>query len=259
MPNQVLTIDLIKPSSDLAAKPAIRSILDKGQNVTILAKNLTKSLPEIKHLGELPIYGVRSLKNGGSVVYTPSIYRTSKGIEVCIPDLNASVTDVLQVSLISLAENNVYCLLTDGKINLKCNLSIDLDGFYRFQRLNGLSEETFTLETIPSEISELIKERPILELPLSNLELNKTYEIISKDGYSKQFETPLIGLKSEDGKIYQNVITNADLRKYGDIGQMFQIVLIETITKDKKNKKGKETINKYHIKWLDASLDLDMD
>jgi len=254
--SKIPTIDLIKPSSDLAAKPAIRSLLDKGQNVTILAKNLAKSLPELKHLEDLPIYGIRQLKNGGTVPYMPSVYRTSKGLEICIPDLNASVTNVLTLSSICLSENDVHCILTDGKINLKCNLSLDLDGLNRLKSLKALSSDTFKSEDIPENVAELIKERPILELPLSNLELEKTYEVISHDGHSKQFSTPLISVKSEDGQVYQNIITNSDLRKYGEIGALFQIVLVETL-KVKKDKKTEEQ-KKYHIKWLDASLEIDM-
>jgi len=255
--SKIPTIDLIKPSSDLAAKPAIRSLLDKGQNVTILAKNLAKSLPELKHLEDLPIYGIRQLKNGVTVPYMPSVYRTSKGLEVCIPDLNASVTNVLTFSSICLSENDLHCVLTDGKVNLKCNLSLDLDGLNRLKQMKGLSGETFTLETIPNEVSELIKERPILELPLSNLELNKTYEVISHDGVTKEHSTPLISVKSEDGQVYENIITNSDLRKYGDLGAQFQIALVETL-KVKKDGKKTEEQKKYHIKWLDASLEIDM-
>jgi hypothetical protein len=259
MGNQTnIVIDLIKPSSDLAAKPAIRKILDKGQNVILLAKNLAKSLPELKHLGDLPIYGVRLSKNGGTVTYMPSLYRTSKGLEVCIPDLNASVTNILSLVEINLADNNIYCILTDGKINLKCNLSLDIDGLSRLKSLKALSKETFKAEDVPDNVAELIKERPALELPLDNLTLNTTYEIISNDGYSKKFQTPLISVKSEDGQLLQNVITNSDLRKYGDIGALFQIVLAETITIEKiiNGKKIKETVKKFHIKWLDASLEL---
>jgi hypothetical protein len=262
MPNQTTTtIDLIKPSSDLAAKPAIRSMLDKGQNVTILAKNLAKSLPELKHLGELPIYGVRCLKSGASIVYTPSVYRTSEGLKVCVPDLNASITDVLSLVEISLAENDIFCILTDGKINLKCSLSLDIDALNRLKSLKALSSETFKAEDIPENVAELIKERPSLELTLDNLKQNITYEIISHDGYSKKFETPLISVKAENGDILQNVITNSDLRKYGEIGALFQIVLVENLSIEKtiNGKKTKEAVKKYHIKWLDASLDLDLD
>lgn len=255
MANQTKIIDLIKPSSDIQANPKIQSMLEKG-NVTILAKNLVKSLPELKPLGDLPVYGIRKLKDGGTVCYTPSLYRTSNGLKVCLPDLNASETNLLTLVSICLSENDAHCILTDGKINLKCNLGIELDGLNRLKGMKSIHSETFNADDIPENVASIIRERPILELPLSNLDLNKTYEIISHDGHSKKYETPLIGLLAEDGTELHNVITNADLRRYGTIGASFKITLIEDV-KVKKDKKN-EIMKKYHISWSDASIDLDL-
>ena len=220
----------------------------KKQKTLIKACNLAEKIPTLKSLGDLPLISIAMNKSGNLQALTICLYRDGEKAVFCLPDLNATVTDLLILESFKTGKLG-FCIATnrDKTIRLKCAIAnseshlIELE-FQDESDIEGIAKNL--------DISYL-KERPILEIPLKSLEINKVYTATKIGSFSKQFKTPLIDLEDESGNQFFNVITNSFLARYADeIGKKFKIISIVEETQKVKGKTQK--ITKVNILPLDG-------
>lgn len=220
----------------------------KKQKTLIKASNICNKIPSLKSLENLPLISFFLNKNGNLQALTICLYRDGQKAVFCLPDLNATVTDELILESFKTGKQG-YAIATnrDKSIRLKTAISNSLEHLSSLEFEDRLGYEG-KIENL--DVSYL-KERPILEIPLKSLEINKVYTVTKIGSFSKQFKTPLIDVKDESGNEFYNIITNSFLARYSDeIGKKFKITSIVEETQKVKGKTQK--ITKVNVLPLDG-------
>ena len=224
----------------------------KKQKTLIKASNICNKIPSLKSLGDLPLISIAMNKQANLQSLIVCLYRDGQKAVFCLPDLNATVTDELILESFKTGKQG-YAIATnrDKSIRLKCAISNSLEHLSELEFEDRLGYEG-TIENL--DVSYL-KERPILEIPLKSLEINKVYTVTKIGSFSKQFKTPLIDVKDELGNEFFNIITNSFLARYSDeIGKKFKITSIVEETQKVKGKTQKITkVNVLPLDGLDFS------
>ena len=221
----------------------------KKQKTLIKASNLSNKIPSLKSLGDdLPLISIAMNKSGNLQALTICLYRDGQKAVFCLPDLNATVTDLLILESFKTGKQG-YCIATnqDKSIRLKCAIANSENHLIELE-----FEDKLGYEGIGEKLDiSWLKERPILEIPLKSLEINTVYTVTKIGSFSKQFKTPLIDLENESGNRFFNVITNSFLARYAEIGKKFKIVSI--VEETQKNNNGKtQKITKVNVLPLDG-------
>lgn len=220
----------------------------KKQRVTIKSSKLAEKIPSLKSLENLPLISFFLNKNGSLQALTICLYRDNQKAVFCLPDVNATVTDELFLESFKTGKQG-FAIATnrDKSILLKTAISNSLEHLSELEFEDRLGIEG-TVENL--DVSYL-KERPILEIPLKSLEINKVYTVTKIGSFSKQFKTPLIDVRDQSGNEIFNVITNSFLARYSDeIEKKFKITSIVEETQKVKGKTQK--ITKVNILPLDG-------
>lgn len=247
-------IDLVKFSSSILDNPTIQEKLSQNIPVILTGKNLLGKLPDLKPLENLSLLQVKKSKNGLPMVLVPNIYLENKKLVVCLPDLNASITDDLVIQNLNIVHNDSYAIVSNKENSVFLKINIGLNSVAVTQ---CLIDETIGLVDIKDflldEYLYLFKQRPIIELPLSVLDLHTDYQILTLgDNSSKEYDTPLMAVKNvKTGKVFENVLTNADINRNGEVNSIFQIINSQEFKTTKKQGKKEVTSlqTKYFIKW----------
>ena len=244
-------IDLQEISQKLLNNPAIIESAKK-QKTLIKASNICNKIPSLKSLGDLPLISIGLNRQGNLQALTICLYQEDKKAVFCLPDLNASVTDLLSLESFKTGKQG-FAIATnrDKSIRLKIAISNSLGHLAELE-----FEDKLGIEGIAKNLDlSWLKERPILEIPLKSLEQNIVYSITRIGHFSKQFKTPLIDVKDESGNQFFNVITNSFLARYADeIGKKFKITSIVEETQKIKGKTQKITkVNVLPLDGLDFS------
>ena len=216
----------------------IVSQLEKGDKV-ITAKDLASKIPSLSSLGNMPLIQLRSNEKENTYLI-PSIYQKDGQCVITLPDINASITEDFEICEWQAGDVN-RAIIRSKKYDVALNAAII---FTRYILETIQVEHNNRLEGVGSETLEYrwLKPAPEIELPLRSLPIDTVFTILGEsDRRSKQYNTQLLNLKDNKGKVYKNVITNADLRHlYADGCQQFKIIAVETVNvEDRKNKKGK--------------------
>ncbi len=244
-------IDLSEIAQKLVNNPTIIETAKK-QRVTIKGFKLAEKIPSLKSLENLPLISFFLNKNGSLQALTICLYRDGQKPVFCLPDLNATVTDLLFLESFKTGKQG-YAIATnrDKTIRLKTAISNSLEHLAELE-----FEDKLAIEGIAEKLDiSWLKERPILEIPLKSLEQNIVYSITRIGHFSKQFKTPLIDVKDESGNEFFNIITNSFLARYSDeIGKKFKITSIVEETQKVKGKTQKITkVNVLPLNGLDFS------
>lgn len=224
------TIDLHEIALKLQANNAIAKNINSS-GVVFTAAKLSKVLPELKPLANMPLISLQKDKDGSNIYSIPTLYRDENDFVVCLPNLNRSVTPELKVKSWQVGDVSSCLLSTDDDIILKCAIACTKDFLDDVRsefggQLEG--EGTDTLNPL------WIKQKPEVELPLRTLPIGIAFEVIETGARSRKYSTPMINLKNSSGSEYHNVITNSALRNLIDSGcKEFMIKEIVEVTKDK--------------------------
>ena len=240
-------IDLSAIAQKLLNNPMIIESAKK-QKILIKPSNICNDVPSLKILGDLPLISVGLNKQGNLQALTICLYRDNQKAVFCLPNLNATVTDQLILESFKTGKQG-YAIATnrDKTIFLKTAISNSLDHLAELE-----FEDQLGYEGIAEKLDiSWLKERPILEIPLKSLQINKVYTVTKIGSFSKQFKTPLIDVKDKLGNEFFNVITNSFLARYSDeIGKKFKIISIVEETQKVKGKTQK--ITKVNVLPLDG-------
>ena len=240
-------IDLSAIAQKLLNNPMIIESAKK-QKILIKPSNICNDVPSLKILGDLPLISVGLNKQGNLQALTICLYRDNQKAVFCLPNLNATVTDQLILESFKTGKQG-YAIATnrDKTILLKTAISNSLDHLAELE-----FEDQLGYEGIAEKLDiSWLKERPILEIPLKSLQINKVYTVTKIGSFSKQFKTPLIDVKDKSGNEFFNVITNSFLARYSDeIGKKFKIISIVEETQKVKGKTQK--ITKVNVLPLDG-------
>jgi len=240
-------IDLSEIAQKLLNNPMIIESAKK-QKILIKPSNICNDVPSLKILGDLPLISVGLNKQGNLQALTICLYRDNQKAVFCLPNLNATVTDQLILESFKTGKQG-YAIATnrDKTILLKTAISNSLDHLAELE-----FEDQLGYEGIAEKLDiSWLKERPILEIPLKSLQINKIYTVTKIGSFSKQFKTPLIDVKDKSGNEFFNVITNSFLARYSDeIGKKFKIISIVEETQKVKGKTQK--ITKVNVLPLDG-------
>ena len=247
-------IDLVKFSSSILDNPTIQEKLSKNIPVILTGKNLLGKLPDLKPLENLSLLQVKKSKNGLPMVLVPTVYLENKELVVCLPDLNASITDNLVIQSLNIVHNDSYAIVSNKENSVFLKINIGLNSVAVTQclideKIGLVDIKDFLLD----EYLYLFKQRPIIELSLSVLDLHTDYQILTLgDNSSKEYDTPLMAVKNvKTGKVFENVLTNADINRNGEVNSIFQIINSQDFKTTKKQ--GKKDVTslqtKYFIKW----------
>lgn len=239
-------IDLQEIAQKLINNPTIIESAKK-QKTLIKASNISNKISSLKSLGDLPLISIGLNKQGNLQALIICLYRDNQKLVFCLPDLNATVTDELILESFKTGKTGFAIATNKAKtIRLKCAISNSLEHLSELEFEDRLGIEG-TVENL--DVSYL-KERPILEISLKSLEINKVYTVTKIGSFSKQFKTPLIDVENESGNQFFNVISNSFLARYAEIGKKFKIVSIVEETQKVKGKTQK--ITKVNILPLDG-------
>ena len=240
-------IDLSAIAQKLLNNPMIIESAKK-QKILIKPSNICNDFPSLKILGDLPLISVGLNKQGNLQALTICLYRDNQKAVFCLPNLNATVTDQLILESFKTGKQG-YAIATnrDKSIRLKTAISNSLEHLAELE-----FEDKLGIEGIAEKLDiSWLKERPILEIPLKSLQINKVYTVTKIGSFSKQFKTPLIDVKDKSGNEFFNVITNSFLARYSDeIGKKFKIISIVEETQKVKGKTQK--ITKVNVLPLDG-------
>ncbi len=274
----------IAASLEIDAKKVHEIIQKTGKPVILTVKNLKVKYPELNSLPDtLPLFRLRKNATIDNVFEcdTIKIFKDDDGNVYAFDcELNAIINAKIKNFKTGIAG---YAVVTINDLELTVGLScsddhrvMSLEIAESFDHNNPVEDEHgnqfdingFTgLGTPPSDYLALV---PRPEIPLYSPDLleNAIYEIIGHGKKSRQFDTPLLDIKDEQGKIFKNVICNSALsrifEKHG-IGAKFSIVQ-RYIPQDKEGKAIKSSGNgkevwKVKIKDLQAVdlSDIDID
>lgn len=244
-------IDLQEIAQKLINNPTIIESAKK-QKTLIKASNICNKIPSLKSLGDLPLISIAMNKQANLQSLIVCLYRDGQKAVFCLPDLNATVTDLLFLESFKTGKQG-YAIATnrDKSIRLKIAISNSLEHLAELE-----FEDKLGIEGIAEKLDiSWLKERPILEIPLKSLEINKVYTVKKIGSFSKQFKTPLIDVKDESGNEFFNIITNSFLARYSDeIGKKFKIISIVEESQKVKGKTQKITkVNVLPLNGLDFS------
>jgi hypothetical protein len=244
-------IDLQEIAQKLLNNPTIIESAKK-QKTLIKASNICNKIPSLKSLGDLPLISIAMNKQGNLQALIICLYRDGQKAVFCLPDLNATVTDLLFLESFKTGKQG-YAIASnrDKSIRLKTAISNSLEHLSELE-----FEDKLGIEGIAKKFDiSWLKERPILEIPLKSLEQNIVYSITRIGHFSKQFKTPLIDVKDESGNEFFNIITNSFLARYSDeIGKKFKITSIVEENQKVKGKTQKITkVNVLPLNGLDFS------
>ncbi|WP_462162800.1 hypothetical protein [Microcystis aeruginosa] len=244
-------IDLQEIAQKLVNNPTIIESAKK-QKTLIKASNICNKIPSLKSLGDLPLISIAMNKQGNLQALIICLYRDGQKAVFCLPDLNATVTDLLFLESFKTGKQG-YAIASnrDKSIRLKTAISNSLEHLAELE-----FEDKLGIEGIAKKFDiSWLKERPILEIPLKSLEKNIVYSITRIGHFSKQFKTPLIDVKDESGNEFFNIITNSFLARYSDeIGKKFKITSIVEENQKVKGKTQKITkVNVLPLNGLDFS------
>jgi hypothetical protein len=183
--------------------------------VIILGASLSKKFPELKPLDDTPLISIRE-KDGLLVSLIPCIYRNPENdtAVVCLPDINASITDLFEVVSFKTGKNN-HSILKHDNVLLKGAIATNQD--YAIE-LSNLEIDGHESEGLPD--SSILRDRPSIELPLHTIPLQTVFKIISKGKKTKKHDTEMIDIVSEKDKTltFYNVICNAELSRLIETG-----------------------------------------
>jgi len=240
----VKTIDCLTIASNLEidAKKVHEIINKTGKPVILTAKNLKPKYPELSSLPDtLPLFRLRKNATIDNVYEcdTLKIFKDDSGqskvfdcelnpLDSKIMSFKSGVAGFAVIKIDDL-ELTIGMSCSDDHRVLSLEMAEEFDHNEPFEDEHGNQFDVngFTgLGTPPSEYLALV---PRPELPLYSQDLleNVQYEIIGHGKKSRQFDTPLLDIKDEQGKIFKNVIANSALSRIFEkngVGAKFSIV-----------------------------------
>ena len=230
----VKTVTQMSNLQEIALKLLANDAIANKINTTGLvftATQLSKVLPVLKPLGEMPLISLQKDKNGNKTYLIPTLYCEGNDFVVCLPNPNRSITPLLKLKSWQVGDVSSCLLTTDDDIILKCAIACTKDFLDDVRSEFGGQLEgqgAGTLKPI------WLKEKPQIELPLRTLPIGTAFEVIGTGARSRKYSTPMVNLKDSSGNEYHNVITNSALRNLIDSGcKEFMIKDIVEVQKDK--------------------------
>lgn len=258
----VKTIDCLAIASNLEidAKKVHEIINKTGKPVILTAKNLKPKYPELSSLPDtLPLFRLRKNATIDNVYEcdTLKIFKDDSG-QSKVFDCELNPLDCKFISFKSGVAGYAVVKIDNLELTIGISCSDDhrvmsLEIAEEFDHNNPVEDghgnqfdiNGFTGKgTPPSDYLALV---PRPELPLYSPDLleNAIYEIVGHGKKSRQFDTPLLDIKDEQGKIFKNVIANSALSRIFEkngVGAKFSIIQ-RYIPQDKEGKAIKSSGN----------------
>lgn len=239
----VKAIDCLAVAANLEidAKKVHELIEKTGKPVILTVKNLKSKYPELSTLPDtLPLFRLRKNTTIANVYdcSTLKIYKDDSGqskvFDCELNPLDAEIisfkTGIAGFGIIKIGDLQLTIAIScnDDHRVLSLEMAQEFDNNEPFQDEHG---NEFNVNgfvgngTPPSEYLALV---PRPETPLHSPDLleSTVYEIVASGKKSRQYDTPLLDIKDEQGKIFKNVICNSALSRIFEkngIGAKFSI------------------------------------
>ena len=217
------TIGLLLSSSD-----AITSNLPSDGKI-LTGNELKDKFPKLQKLADTPLIKVIPTDTGVTTLI-PTVYRHDDDVVVVLPDINASITNDFEIESWEAGDYN-RAVLKHKEIDISLIGNIAYSNVFleqiRVERDNHIkSDDVAKLNT------QWLQDAPRLEHHLTKLPTNEKITILGiSSKRSEKYNTLLVDLKTNSGKVYKNVITNSALRNLvADDIQQFKIVDIKPMS-----------------------------
>ena len=225
--------------------------------IVFTAQQLCHKIPVLKPLGDMPLIQLRQSATGNNY-RIPTLYQKDEEVVIVLPDINASITEEFEVGQWKAGDVNQATIVSkNGDVALNTAIAFtdyvldDVSHNYG-NRLEGEGLDTLN--------PKWLKPRPEIELPLRILPVGVELTIVGDcDRRSKKYNTQLIDVEDSDGKLYKNVLTNADLRNLiADDCKQFKITSVTPVNVENRNSKSKkDKIRTIHKVCLEPAISAD--
>jgi hypothetical protein len=232
----------------------VSQIPDLGMVIT--AERLASKIPSLKVLGNMPLIQLKKTATGINHLI-PTLYLHEEKCVITLADINASFTEDFEVLEWKAGDVN-HAIIKSKEHDVTLTIAMALEDYVlndvRSQHGNRLEGQG--LDTL---IPFWLKPAPQIELPLRNLPVGVELTIIQdNDQRSKQFNTQLVDVIDNNGNLYKNVITNADLRNLiVDGTKQFRINSVQPVNVENQKSRSKKdktrTIYKVLVEPIDGT------
>ena len=223
----------------LLSNNSVASTLSENPRV-FTAKELKNKFPVLKPLGDTPLIQLYKTDSGNSC-RIPCLYTKDEQVVIAMPDLNATITNDFTVEQWQAGDVN-KAVITCKKTGISLSAAIAFKNYFlehiRVDRDNHCQSDSVEKLNI-----QWLEDAPAIEIPLRKLPLNEILTIISiSDVRSKKYNTQLVNIKTSNGNIYKNVLTNSSLRELiADDIKQFKITDVVPMPTKNRNSSKRET------------------
>lgn len=243
--------DLLEVANQIAltAKALQDKVNETGEPVIIKAINLVKKYPEFKVMGDTPIFKLRIGQDGQFYTDTLNVFKDGQDA-VSLYDVDLDPVKVKHAFNAYQTGISGYVIITVSGQQFKTAISLDPVHLKEIVKTG----EPFSGEGIPSASFVKLVPNPITPIYSDLLTVDTVYEIVADNGQSQEFNTQLVTVKSESGKLVKRVTCNSDLNRVytsHGIGAKFKIVS-KTLRKNKDGEIYENTTGKTEEQWEKA-------
>ncbi len=207
--------------------------------IVFTASQLVSKIPSLKALGDMPLVQLRETPTGNKY-RIPTLYQKDDRVVIVLPDINASITNDFEIEDWKAGDVN-QAIITSKKCDVALNAAIAFTSYVLDDIRNEYNNQ-LEGEGLNTLKAEWLKPAPSIELPLRTLPVDVVLTIVGNDERrSKKYNTQLVDIEDSNGKLYKNVITNAELRNLiADECTQFKIRSVNTVKVEKPNSKSKK-------------------
>ena len=237
----------------LANNSITANVSDQGKVIT--ASDLKNQLPNLKPLGETPLIKIFPTATGMSYLI-PTLYRQDGEVVLVLPDINASTTDDFTVSSWEAGDVN-RAVVTSKSNDISLSIGIAFTNLF-LDMIRSEHNNHYKSDSVEKLNTQWLKDAPALEHPLRKLPQNEVLTILNvQEKRSDKYNTQLVNIKTSNGKVYNNVITNATLREFiADNIKQFKITDVIPVNVKDRNSSKRET-RTIHKVFLEPAMSTD--
>ncbi|MBW4607095.1 MAG: hypothetical protein KME22_07690 [Hassallia sp. WJT32-NPBG1] len=218
MPANSKIINLIEIGNQLAlsAKGLHKKIEENnGQAINVPASMIATKIPDLKVLGENPIFRLKKTEDGYKAD-TAGVWLNNDG-ESNLYYSDFEIMEGFTPIRYKTGINGWVEIKHKSGLELKISISTNDD---HILELSSQESEGIEGEGMPNPAYLRLIPQPETPLYSSELPHNIEFTIISNGKFSRKYNTPLVTIKSESGKVFKDVICNAALQRiYKEYGQ----------------------------------------
>jgi len=227
-PINLKTISLLLLNNDLITS----NISIEGKVIT--ASELALSIPSLKKLGDTPLVKVITTESGNKALI-PTLYRFDNEVMLVMPDINASFSTEFIVNNWEAGDFN-QAIVNHKESDICLVINIAYQPWF-IEDIRVRHDNSIKSDSIEKLDANWLKDAPRIEHHLSNLPHLENLTILGlSDRRSEKYNTLLIDVKTSQGKVYKNVITNSALRSLiADDIEQFKITDVKPVNLKNQN------------------------